>query len=126
VGDFSGRRTPRLRSTPLVDVAPSRNSRLDAKRALEPATPRGDGPVPEVLLPAPCSLLPFDGRHDHSRNAARHDALEGGEIGRDVQREAMPRDPLFHMDPDAGDLATTRPHASEAGVPPGGYAELGE
>ena len=48
------------------------------------------------------------------------------EIGRHVQGEPVPGDPLLHVDPDARDLAPARPYAGVARVPLGGDAELRE
>src|SRR5438093_8811333 len=115
------RRPPRSTLFPYTTLF-----RSDAESSFESPDHSGDASVPQVLLPAPCSPLPFYGRHHDARNAAGDDAIEGREVGRDVQREAVPRDPLFHVDADARDLSAAGPHAGVAGVPLGGDAELGE
>src|SRR5439155_1783352 len=62
------------------------------------------------------------------RNPARHDAVEMGEIGGDIQREPVRRDPLFHVHADAGDLAAASagPDAGVARLPLARDVEPGE
>src|SRR5437870_1821446 len=86
--------------------------RLDAEGCFEPVNHGGECSVPKVPLPSPLSHFSLDRRHLDSRNSTRNDALELGEVGRDVQREPVPRHPLLHVNPDAGDLATHPPPLS--------------
>ena len=39
------------------------------------------------------------------------------EVRRDIEREAVPRHPLLHVNPDAGDLPAACPHARESRTP---------
>src|SRR6266581_1770061 len=89
---------------------------------------RRNGGIPEPRFPFPLSPFPFYRCHLDSGDSAGNDPLELGEVRRDVQREPMPRDPLLHVDPDAGDLPAPPPgpHAGVTRVPLGGYAEVGE
>src|SRR2546430_7073731 len=64
-------------------------------------------------FPLPPSPFPFYRRHDDPRDPARHDPLEVGQVRRDVEGEAVPGDPLLHVDADARDLARSEEHTSE-------------
>src|SRR5438093_1345037 len=107
---------------------------LDAERRFEPPNHRRDGRVPELPFPFPATVresftvspFPFYRCHLHTGNPARHDAPELGEVGGDVQREAVPRHPLLHVDADAGDLAPSGPHPGIARVALSRDLELGQ
>lgn len=58
-----------------------------------------------------------------SRDAARDDASEVGEVGVYVEGEAMVSDPTPDGDPEGGDFARADPDAGEAGASRGGEAE---
>src|SRR5215213_10594535 len=55
------------------------------------------------------------GHHDIS-DSAGYDQIEVAEIGADVESKAMECDPLLHVNPDAGNLASARPNASESRI----------
>ena len=59
-----------------------------------------------------------------------HDSAEVRQVGRDVDREAVERDPTFHPHADRGDLgfvgAVADPQADAAGFAPRGDTEAGE
>ena len=65
-------------------------------------------------------------RHRHRLDAARDDEVEVAKIGRHVEREAVPGDPVARVHADRRDLAAARPDAGEAGVPLAGNAEVAE
>src|SRR6266550_2459250 len=83
--------------------------------ALKPLHHRRDALFPQ-RFPCPASGFPFYGRHHDAGNPTRHDPLEMREVGRDVEREAVPRDPLLHVDADARDLPAMRPDARESRI----------
>src|SRR5204863_7976133 len=50
-------------------------------------------------------------RHAHRGNAARHDEVEVTKIGRDVERKAVPGDPIARVNADRRNLAVVDPDA---------------
>src|SRR5690348_10643321 len=90
-----------------------RGPRGHAQRRLERADHRGFYPVPGRRGPAE---LPGHRRHRDRLDPARNHQVEVAEIGRDVEREAVPRDPVARVDADRRDLATLGPDAGEAGI----------
>src|SRR5256886_2607803 len=100
----------------------------DVEGLCNPANHRLHRLLPQIPFPFPLSRFLLYRRHGDPRNPARHDALEVGEIRRDIQREPVPRDPLLHVHADAGDLAASPagPDAGVAGPTLGRDVELGE
>src|SRR6185295_10186378 len=70
--------------------------------------------------------LAGDRRHDHAIDAAWNDEVEPGEIGGDVEGEAMPGDPVARVHADGCDLSAARPHARVGGVSLAGNSIVSE
>src|SRR2546423_2664600 len=67
-----------------------------------------------------------DRRHYDAIDAARDYEVEEGEIGGDVEREAVPRHPVARMNPNRGDLFPASPDAGIGGVALAGDPEIGQ
>src|SRR3712207_7787448 len=65
-----------------------------------------------IRRPPRSTLFPYTTLF-RSVEAAGDDPREAGQIGRDVQGEAVRRDPAGEVDPDRGDLALPHPDADE-------------
>src|SRR6185295_11805351 len=70
--------------------------------------------------------LAGDRRHDHAIDAAWNDEVEPGEIGGDVEGEAVPGDPVARVNADGCDLPAARPHAGVGGVSLAGNSIVSE
>src|SRR5215203_2997855 len=68
--------------------------------------------LPQASWARSAQLAGNAGHHD-TLNSTRYDQIEVAEIGADVESKAMECDPLLHVNPDAGNLAAARPHASQ-------------
>src|SRR4029079_13782238 len=59
------------------------------------------------------SQLAGEGRHRLVGDPARHDQIEVREIGGDVERDAVARDPARDPNPDGADLPVANPRAAQ-------------
>jgi hypothetical protein len=60
--------------------------------------------------------LTGDRSHDDAVDAARYDQVEIRKLGRDVEREAVPGDPIARVHSDRRDLLAASPHARVRGI----------
>src|SRR5688500_8160729 len=75
---------------------------------------RTDHAVSDHLQGQGLARLALDGRHADARDTAGYHELEPGEVGRHIEREAVPGHPLARMHTDRCDLAASRPDAGLA------------
>ena len=101
---------------PMLDMPKTSPNGPDDRARLTAALSVRVGPLPAASSAATLVI-------DDPLDPARHDQVERTRSVRDVEREAVERHPLLHVDADARDLAARGPHAGEARVPLGRHAE---
>jgi len=109
------------------DGLEQRPARRNYRGQIERLREFGGDAIPNVLHRNVLDAqLATDRRHDDAVNSARDDEIEIGEVGRDVEGEPVPGDPVARVHADRGDLLAAGPHSGERSIPFAGNSIVGE